>query len=147
MFSASQAFAHRVPAGLAAPGHTYWRALEITLSAQWYIVQMCEGVDGEVMQRDLLVSWTSDLLSIIRGRGAVTSIQLMEPVPTRGTAPWKSRTLTRIWIAIDPTDGRKEIAVFETVDGCRSCDAMERGSSNGLVDYRLAWEMVSASAT
>ena len=147
MFSAPQAFAHRVPAGLAAPGYTYWRALEITFSAQWYIVQLSGGVEGEGMQRDLLVSWTSDLLSIIRGHGEVTSIQLMEPVPVRGTAPWKARDLAKIWIAIDPTDGRKEIAVFETVDGYRSCDAMERGSSNGLIDYRLAWERLSASAT
>lgn len=98
MFAAPEAFAHRVPAGLAAPGYSYWRALEITLSVQWYIVALWDG-DGAV-QRDLLVSWTSDLLSIIRtNRGVVNSVQLMEPAPARGDAPWRSQDLARIWIA------------------------------------------------
>ena len=40
---------------------------------------------------------------------------------------------------MDPKDGRKEFGIFETAEGRRTCDAMERGSISGLADYQLIW--------
>lgn len=141
MFGAPQAFAHQIPTGIAQPGYSYWRALELTLTTQWYILSLFHRDGGISVQRDLLVSWSADLVSIIaeRRRDEICSIQLVEPADRHGEEGWCTRTVSSVWLGRDPGLQKHSVPVFETTSGGRSCDPMDRGSPVGLVDLTLLW--------
>ncbi len=131
-----------MPKGLATPGYSYWRAVELTLRFQWYIVALRERTDGGWIQRDLLVSWTSDLLAVVRtgDRTTAASIQVIQPVGRSGMDSWSVVDVTRIWMAIHTADHDRQITVFETSNGDRFCDPMERVSASALSSYALVWQ-------
>ena len=55
MFGASQNYAQHVPSNLAQPGYSYWRAMELTLRSQWYILSLMESEGDVAVQRPGLV--------------------------------------------------------------------------------------------
>lgn len=140
MFAAPERFSHPVPTGLAPPDYSYWRAVELTLRVQWYIVGLRERVDEAWYQRDLLVSWTSDLLDVLRpkDRMSVATVQLMRPVGTPGKTSWHAVTVKKVWTA--DREPHSQSAIFETSGGDRLCDPMDRVSAGELVDLKLAWQ-------
>lgn len=98
MFASPQQFAHPIPAGIAEPGYSYWRTVEITLATQWYVVGIGDRVDDGWVMRDLLVSWPKDLLSVIRptDRTLTISVQVMQPNLSAVNAPWQLIELASI---------------------------------------------------
>ena len=142
MFAAPEQFAHNMPIGLAPPDYSYWRAVELTLRAQWYIVTLRVRHENEWSQRDFLVSWASDLLDVIQptDRTVVGAIQLMQPISDSNKESWSSTCVKRIWTARFATDRGRTLAVFETFDGDRFCDPMEGASAAALSEFELVWQ-------
>lgn len=142
MFAAPEQFAHNMPIGLAPPDYSYWRAVELTLRAQWYIVTLRVRHEDEWSQRDLLVSWASDLLDVIQptDRTVVGAIQLMRPDGGLNRDSWSSTSVKRIWIARIATDRGRTLPVFETSSGDRFCDPMDGASAAALSEFELVWQ-------
>ena len=147
MFGAPRQFAHHVPAGIAPPGYSYWRAVELTLPAPWYIVGFKEQADDDWVYRDLLVAWTSDLLAVTPSneRTVTVSVQLMRPGREPAEAPWTPVRISKIWKATEGTKGGRSVAVFEDAAGQRFCDSMDRVEMDSLTGFQLAWEEEAAS--
>jgi hypothetical protein len=148
MFASPQQFAHPIPAGIAEPGYSYWRAVEITLATQWYVVGIGDRVDDGWVMRDLLVSWPNDLLSVIRptDRTMTISVQVMQPNPSAVNAPWQLIELASIWTAEHPHVKKRQCIVFEDVAGVRLVDPLDRVEIGDLSDLQLAWKAPSSDS-
>jgi len=142
MFAAPEQFAHSMPIGLAPPDYSYWRAVELTLRAQWYIVTLRVHDHDGWSQRDLLVSWASDLLDVIQttDQMVVAAIHLMQPISGSGKQYWSSISVKKLWIACHTTDRGRTLPVFETTNGDRFCDPMDGASMPALCGFELVWQ-------
>jgi len=140
MFAAPEQFAHSMPIGLAPPDYSYWRAVELTLRAPWYIVTLHVREGDAWFQRDLLVSWASDLLDVIQptDRVDVAAIQLMQPVS--GGKSWKSVSVNKVWTARHATDRGRVSPIFETSNGDRICDPMDGAPAAERSECELVWQ-------
>lgn len=137
MFGAPRAFAHDVPRGIAAPGYSYWRAMEVTSRVQWYIVSLAVAEGDEEFVRDLLISWSADMISIASGQqSAVLSIQLVRPKD----GGWQAVPVSRLWRGRDPRTPDQLVPIFEADTGERLCDPMDyRGPPDDLLDPQAVW--------
>lgn len=137
MFGAPQSYAHHVPPVIAAPGYSYWRAMELTSRVQWYIVSLAVAEGDEKFVRDLLVSWSADMVSIASGeQSTVLSIQLVRPSNTG----WQTMRVSRLWLGRDPQNPDRLVPVFESDAGVRYCDSIDHwGSPDELVDLQAVW--------
>jgi len=142
MFAAPQQFAHRMPIGLAPSDYSYWRAVELTIRAQWYIVTLRIREDDDWFKRDLLVSWSSDLMDVIQptDRAIVTAIQLMHPLSGSNKESWSSIDVKNVWVAHHTTERGRTLPVFEASNGDRFCDPMEGVSDPALAGLELVWK-------
>ena len=143
MFGASQNYAQHVPSNLAQPGYSYWRAMELTLRSQWYILSLMESEGDVAVQRDMLISWSSDLISIVSTNAEpISAIQLVTHSQEKGSEGWCTRPVLAIWLGRDMRHLHQQgraIPIFELSDGSRICDPIDRGSPSGLIDLQLLW--------
>lgn len=137
MFGAPRSFAHHVPTVIAAPGYSYWRAMELTSRVQWYIVSLAVAEGDEKFVRDLLVSWSTDMVSIASGQqDTVLSIQLVRP----SNGGWQTMLVSRLWLGRDPQNPDRLVPIFESDTGARLCDSIDyHGSPDELVDLQSVW--------
>lgn len=137
MFGAPRSFAHHVPPVIAAPGYSYWRAMELTSRVQWYIVSLAVAEGDEKFVRDLLVSRSADMISMASGeQGTVLSIQLVRP----SDAGWKTMPVSRLWLGRDPRNPDRLVPIFESNEGERHCDPIGYwGSPGELIDLQSVW--------
>lgn len=148
MFASPQQFAHPIPAGLAEPGYSYWRAVEVALATQWYVVGFGDRVEDGWVMRDLLVSWSGDLLSVIRPteRTIVISVQAMQPNRSALNAPWQLVELAGLWTAEHPKVKGRQCVLFEGVDGQKFADPLERAEIGEFSNLKLVWKAPSAES-
>ena len=148
MFASPQQFAHSIPAGIAEPGYSYWRAVEVTLATPWYVVGVGDRVEDGWIMRDLLVSWSADLLSVIRPteRTIVVSVQLMQPNRSALNAPWQLVELGALWTAEHPQVKGRQCVIFEGVDGLKFPDPLERAEISEFSNLKLVWKAPSAES-
>jgi hypothetical protein len=60
--------------------------MELTLRSQWYILSLMESEGDVAVQRDMLISWSSDLISIVSTNAEpISAIQLVTHSQEKGS--------------------------------------------------------------
>jgi len=137
MFGASPSFAEDVPPAIAAPGFSYWRAMELTLRGEWYVVSLAIKDGDERVLRDLAISWSADLISVAMSNPeAVVSILALQPNGKK----WESKAVMRLWLGTDPKNCKRRVPVLELAGGDFICDRFDySGPPAELIDLDVIW--------
>lgn len=99
---------------------TYWSAVELAVSAPWFMVQLRKK-SALKETSDMLLSGVDDLLRLMETHPSdeceVTSVSLVSPAHMNGGTGWKLEPLAALWEAEEP-DGEGQIAdVYELASG------------------------------
>ena len=125
MFVTQTQFEQPVPAGIAAPGNRFWRAVGLTLQTPWYLCVY--RTSNQARPKTCLVSWESDLRDLVASHEALNVIavaRLDDAAPN--SALWSMRWIKSIWLAT--RDEREEVGslVFQFDDDAALKDDMLR---------------------
>lgn len=125
MFVTQTQFEQPVPAGIAAPGNRFWRAVGLTLQTPWYLCVY--RTSNQARPKTCLVSWESDLHDLVASADDVdvVSVARLDTTPWN-QARWSMRWVKTIWLAT--RDERDEVGslVFQFVDDDALKDDMLR---------------------
>jgi hypothetical protein len=119
MFASLSNFEFHIPAGLAEPGTRYWRAVELSLNASWFVATL-RSTDEELgFRRTMLVSWDTDLIHIVENMigGYLEALLFMIPPWRSAGGQWRAHRIEQIWRAYDSDRSDEPLLVFTTSDG------------------------------
>ena len=108
-----------MPVELAVPGSRYWRAVELSLNASWFVATLCSTDEDQGFRRTLLVSWDTDLVHIVENMigGYLEALLLMAPPWRSADGQWHSHRIKQIWRAYDADRDNEPALVFTTFEG------------------------------
>lgn len=119
MFISQSDYEFPFPVELTEPGTHFWRAVELSLNATWFVATLCSIDRANGFRRTLLVSWDTDLVQIQKGLigGYLEALILMVPAQSDAGGRWISHRITQIWRASDADRGDEPVLLFTTTDG------------------------------
>ncbi|TAL13484.1 MAG: hypothetical protein EPO01_21380 [Aquabacterium sp.] len=139
MFLSHESFEVSVPPQLARPTCRYFRAMELSLHAAWYLVTFYDTADPMRLLHSFCCSRDRQILDWLRTgpRFVVTSVQQIRPAqgPQAG---WEVDLVRRLWTARG-IDGQS-VLIVEDVDG-REYEGLHAEAPNApLLDRALLAE-------
>lgn len=108
-----------MPAVLVPPGSKHWRVLELSLNAPWFMVTLLERESDICFNRDLLISWDSDLRTLLDStpKESIAALHCIVPSEFGSKRRWDVRSVQRVWCARDSRSPQNEALIFEDADG------------------------------
>ena len=118
MFVSLPQYKFHVPAGLADPGASYWRALSVSTSAAWFVMSLRER-QKDALSTTVLLAWDTDIGDAIRSMGEVDveSVLVVASHVQGESRGWFSKQITEIWEASDPRNPGFPCVLFVGEDG------------------------------
>lgn len=103
MFTTYPPYEFPIPPGLAHPDARYWRVVELSLHAPWFLlsVEVPDGEAGMSFVRTMIFGWESDLISFIPtvDAGEIKGLVCMVPGWKAPCGQWTSREVREVWLA------------------------------------------------
>ncbi|MBI3346927.1 MAG: hypothetical protein HY020_06915 [Burkholderiales bacterium] len=142
MFLSLPQFEFQMPAGLSESdsGGRYWRAIQITLHAPWFMltIEAADSGDADFYAiHTLCVACETDLADVIKADGAkrIRGLVAMVPGWASPSGQWSSRQITEVWL--NSGDGGPFVTLIDVAGKKLDAGIRDDMESNGLAGELL----------
>lgn len=103
MFVSLPQYKFPFPANLGDPGSQYWRIVELTLHAPWFLLSIVIGKSEDAdfnLTQTLCIGWDSDLTDLLRSLEPkrIKGIVCMLPAWQSANGQWTSHEVREVWL-------------------------------------------------
>lgn len=139
MFVSLSDFEFPIPAGLAEPGSRYWRAVELSLNAPWFVATLCSSDEEQGFRKTILVAWDTDLVQILENMigGYLENLLFMVPPWQSTDGRWRPNQIKEIWRAYDVNCDNQPALIFKTSDGRQIQGQLGESVSSSMQGHEL----------
>jgi hypothetical protein len=148
MFLTYPHFEQAMPSGLAPQGSRFWRAVEVSLRMPWLVLTLLEQSGGGEFERTVLLSNSSDLVSVVGTHQAQSfrGLHLVAHASLSGDGSgWVSRAVFRVWTDNSASKGQHGMLIYEDEIG-RMLDEFGTEPPNSSGSRSLLLELPIARA-